>query len=235
MTTEFLWEMAWKSSLLILAALSIAGLLKGQSAADRAFVLRLVVGLLLLLPIGALFGPSLALERPAAVPLWAEPVQASPPEGPSSAVAHSTQPRSANLAPAPSSIRAHAPMLLLIAYGLGVGAVMSHLVAGLLTLQRWTQGARPVWHPLWAAAYDRARLRSGVRRDVALLFSAEVPEPMGWGLRRPVILLDRQTIARDAQAEAVLGHEMAHVARGDWLALLLGRVMLAIFWFNPLA
>jgi beta-lactamase regulating signal transducer with metallopeptidase domain len=236
MTLEFLWEMTWKSSLLIISALGIVTLLRGRSAADRAFVLRLAVGLLLLLPVAALFGPRLALERPAAVPAWAE-TDARPP-----APVAIGQPLSAAPAPTPAALPSGAgtarrvlPVLLIALYGIGVGAVLSHLAAGLWTLRRWTRGALPVWHPLWAAAYDRARLRSGVSRDIALLSSADVPEPMSWGLRRPVILLDRETVACDEQAEAVLGHEMAHVARGDWLALLLGRLMLALFWYNPLA
>jgi beta-lactamase regulating signal transducer with metallopeptidase domain len=236
MSTEFLWEMAWKSSLLILSALVIVRLLTGRSAADRAFVLRLTVGLLLVMPAVALFGPRLALEQPAAVSAWAaDDVEASEP-APVAVTGPAVQATATAAALAePGSRPVALPLLLLGIYGIGVGVVLSHLAAGLWTLRRWTKAARPVRHPLWAAAYDRARLRSGVRHDVALLSSAEVPEPMGWGLRRPVILLDRQTVARDEQAEAVLGHEMAHVARGDWLALLMGRAMLALFWFNPLA
>jgi beta-lactamase regulating signal transducer with metallopeptidase domain len=234
MIGEFLWEMGWKSSLLSLAALGVVALLQGRSAADRALVLRLAVGLLLLLPVAALLGPRLVVEQPR----LPDSLQAPAPtvaEAPPAAVALGA--RSAAAAPAPQGapplLSGH--QLLLTVYGLGVGAVLSHLVAGLLTLRRWTRGARPVWHPLWAAAYDRARLRNRVRRDVGLLSSAEVPEPLGWGLRRPVILIDRGTLARDEQAEAVLGHELAHVARGDWLALLMGRLMLALYWFNPLA
>ena len=235
MTGEFLWEMAWKSSLLSLGALGAVALLQGQSAADRAFVLRLAVGLLLVLPVAALIGPTLAVQRPPVL----EALQAQ--TAPLAAPLDRQAARDGGPAVVAAALDSGAgtlvsgPLVLLAIYGLGVGAVLSHLVAGLLTLRRWTQGARPVWHPLWAAAYDRARLRSRVRRDVGLLSSAEVPEPLGWGLRRPVILIDPGTLARDEQAEAVLGHEMAHVARGDWLALLLGRLMLALFWFNPLA
>lgn len=234
MTAMFLWEMAWKSSLLIVAALAVTALLRGRSAADRAFVLRLAVGLLLMLPVGALLGPDFRVEQPRLFPAWVQPVvpdpihprAASPLELPAGTVS-----RPSGAAPSVFTL----PMVLLAGYGLGVGAVLSHLLAGLMTLRRWTVEARPVWHPLWAAAYDRARLRSGVRADVPLLSSADIPETMGWGLRRPVILIDPRTLARDEQAEAVLGHEMAHVARRDWLALLLGRLMLALFWFNPLA
>jgi hypothetical protein len=57
---------------------------------------------------------------------------------------------------------------------------------------------------------------------------------MGWGLRQPTILIDRATLARDTQAEAVLEHEMAHVAHGDWPMLIAARLAAALFWFNPI-
>jgi beta-lactamase regulating signal transducer with metallopeptidase domain len=234
MTVMFLLEMAWKSSALILGTMAVMVLLKGRSPADRLFVLRLSVGLLLVLPLIAMLGPDLRVEQPALPPSW-HPLPLSEVQAVAEPQAKTVGGRATGAA-APA--RETGPLLagLVVAvYGAGVGAVLSHLAAGLLTLRRWTQGARPVWHPLWAAAYDRARLRSGVRREVPLLTSADIPETMGWGLRRPVILIDRQTLARDEQAEAVMGHEMAHVAHGDWLALLLGRLMLALFWFNPLA
>jgi hypothetical protein len=52
---------------------------------------------------------------------------------------------------------------------------------------------------------------------------------------RPVILLNDQALAASGEAEAIIAHELAHVARLDWAKLLLARVATAIFWFNPLA
>ena len=36
------------------------------------------------------------------------------------------------------------------------------------------------------------------------------------------------------EAEAIIAHELAHVARADWAKLLLARTTTALFWFNPL-
>jgi regulator of protease activity HflC (stomatin/prohibitin superfamily) len=62
MSFSFLWEMSWKSALIIGAALALAALLRSRSPADRAAVLRLGVSLLLLLPAIALFLPALQIE-----------------------------------------------------------------------------------------------------------------------------------------------------------------------------
>src|SRR6476469_3653349 len=51
---------------------------------------------------------------------------------------------------------------------------------------------------------------------------------------RPVILLNSRAVEATDEAEAIIAHELAHVARLDWVKLLLARVATALFWFNPL-
>jgi hypothetical protein len=51
---------------------------------------------------------------------------------------------------------------------------------------------------------------------------------------RPVILLNTRAVEASDEAEAIIAHELAHVARMDWVKLLLARVATALFWFNPL-
>jgi hypothetical protein len=50
---------------------------------------------------------------------------------------------------------------------------------------------------------------------------------------RPVILLNRRAVDAADEAEAIIAHELAHVARLDWAKLLLARIATALFWFNP--
>jgi hypothetical protein len=66
------------------------------------------------------------------------------------------------------------------------------------------------------------------------LASAHVSSPLSWGVVRPVILLDRRSVADAKSAEAILAHELAHIRHGDWPALMAMRAAVAIFWFNPL-
>jgi hypothetical protein len=50
---------------------------------------------------------------------------------------------------------------------------------------------------------------------------------------RPVIVLNKRAVEAADEAEAIIAHELAHVARMDWVKLLLARVATALFWFNP--
>jgi len=66
-----------------------------------------------------------------------------------------------------------------------------------------------------------------------LLTSNELPSPISWGVVRPVILLNAEAAQSHGEAEAIITHELAHVARLDWAKLLLSRIAVALFWFNP--
>lgn len=86
----------------------------------------------------------------------------------------------------------------------------------------------------WLSALARAQRRMGFKHGTALLTSNELASPISWGLMRPVILLNTRAVEAVGEAEAIIAHELAHVARMDWLKLLLARVATALFWFNPL-
>ncbi|MFL6754738.1 MAG: M56 family metallopeptidase, partial [Sphingomicrobium sp.] len=86
----------------------------------------------------------------------------------------------------------------------------------------------------WLSALARAQRRMGFKHGTALLTSDELASPISWGLMRPVILLNSRAVEAADEAEAIIAHELAHVARMDWIKLLLARVATALFWFNPL-
>ena len=59
---------------------------------------------------------------------------------------------------------------------------------------------------------------------------------MTWGVFHPVILMPSESVEWPAlRLRAALLHEMAHVARRDWLTLAISEVALALYWFHPLA
>ena len=64
----------------------------------------------------------------------------------------------------------------------------------------------------------------GFKNGTALLTSDELRSPISWGLMRPVILLNDEALAASGEAEAIIAHELAHVARLDWAKLMLARV-----------
>ena len=86
----------------------------------------------------------------------------------------------------------------------------------------------------WLSALARAQRRMGFKHGTALLTSDELASPISWGLMRPVIVLNTRAVQAQGEAEAIIAHELAHVARMDWIKLLLARVATALFWFNPL-
>ena len=81
--------------------------------------------------------------------------------------------------------------------------------------------ARAVDCPEWQAAFERARWAAPDAERVRLLVSDAVPSPLSWGWRSPVILIDPDTLAEPDEADAILAHEVAHIARRDWPVLML--------------
>jgi beta-lactamase regulating signal transducer with metallopeptidase domain len=228
MDVSFFGEMAWKSALISGAALALAFALRSRAASDRALVLRLGVAMLLLLPFIALALPALRIEA------WAAPEPA--PLGVLAQPAlQLALPADAGLQPAETATIWDDPTpLVLLAYLGGLAMVGSRLLAGLILLGRWTRSGREIACPEWRAAFECARWVAPGGERLRLLVSDAVPSPLSWGWRRPVILIDPDTLAEPEQAAAILAHEVAHVARRDWPVLMLTRLAAALFWFNPL-
>ncbi len=223
MTSWFFIEMAAKSALICGLALVLAMALKDRAAADRARVLQIGIALLIALPVIDILFPVLRVEAFAAPePLTEEQIEALV------LLAAATPAGEASIWDDP------APLILLLwaAGAIGVGA---RLAVGLMTLRRWTRSAVPATDPLWVDALERAREACSAPASLRLLVADKVPGPLGWGLVRPVILIDPDTYAEREEADAILAHEVAHVARRDWPALILARVATALFWFNPLS
>ena len=239
MDMSFFVQMGWKSALIAGAALGLAYVLRSRAASDRAMVLRIGVTMLLLLPLAALALPSLQIEAfsaPEAPATAAAPAPAIAPEAASTYAnlpGPEVQPsyvQAADPQPAASTIWDDPTPLVLLAYLGGLLMVGGRLLIGLFLLRRWTRAARDVTDPDWLAAFARVR---GADDRTRLMVSDAVPSPLSWGWRRPVILIDPDTLDEPQEADAILAHEMAHVARKDWLALMLTRIAATVFWFNP--
>ena len=105
----------------------------------------------------------------------------------------------------------------------GSGAV-SAAVHGQLT----TRSCSPSWRS--------CKRRIGCRRDVTLCESTTIGTPATIGWRRPLVLLPadwREWNATDRRA--VIAHELAHVARGDYLSGVVARLTTALHFYHPLA
>lgn len=104
--------------------------------------------------------------------------------------------------------------------------------AGLLWLAHLRRTARPLALPP-AAAWEALCARIGVEPP-ELLVSERVPGPVGFGLRRPVIVVPASFETADpATQRAVLCHEALHARRRDWAATLGEETVRALLWFHP--
>lgn len=212
-----------KSSLVAGAAL-IAARLLGRTPADRVDILRGATCLLLALPVLGALLPDLDLRllpaaQPAAAPLatlWEGEI------GPVAGVAVS------GALPWPDA--ADLSVWALGLWLLGMLALGARLGLGLFTLDRWTRQGRAVSSRDWLSELQRL---SPVRSP-RLVASDRIQGPLSWGMAPGVVMVDPASLAERDAAPAILAHELAHLRRHDWLFLILSRMAVAVFWFNPL-
>lgn len=125
--------------------------------------------------------------------------------------------------------------LLLAIYLLGAGILLGRVAIGVWLSARLGRTAHGV--------EDREALRvlryraafAGLTNPPRLKETAAIAVPATVGVVRAVILLPANWRAwTDEQLDAILAHEISHVARRDALVQLLSLVHRAIFWFSPL-
>jgi bla regulator protein blaR1 len=75
----------------------------------------------------------------------------------------------------------------------------------------------------------------GIHRYVAVVMSKEVKTPFTWGIFRPLIMLPAGLMFQlpAEQVESILWHELAHIARHDYLIGFVQSLLEAVFFFNP--
>ena len=121
-------------------------------------------------------------------------------------------------------------------WALGCGAALTSLGVGSLRFRKLVREAAPVRDPAWRRQTDAIRRRLRVRSQVRILMSPKVPTPMAGGPWRPVILLPSVAEAWSPGRRAVvLAHELIHVRRRDTLRQVVGRCVVALYWFHPLS
>ncbi|MCZ0935548.1 MAG: hypothetical protein OXJ54_10240 [Gemmatimonadetes bacterium] len=126
--------------------------------------------------------------------------------------------------------------IVFIIWMLGCAVSLASLAAGVLRLRTLVRAADPIRNPDWLRQADAIGRRMRIRGNVRLLSSATVATPMTGGLRKPVILLPESALEwSPGQRDVVLAHELVHVRRRDGLRQLMRRVVLALYWFHPLA
>jgi beta-lactamase regulating signal transducer with metallopeptidase domain/tetratricopeptide (TPR) repeat protein len=121
-------------------------------------------------------------------------------------------------------------------WSFGTALASIRLVLGAARVARIRRRASGEVDSDWTDLSIGLAAKLGLPRPVRLLFSAEVAVPVTAGVLRPVVLLpERARRWNDERRRVVLLHELAHVLRADWVALLIGQAASAVYWFHPLA
>ena len=231
---------ALKSLLIAGLTLGLLQLTRNRSAAERSWVAHIGLLALVIMAFAPLVLPSLNIETPPMLAAVSEVPSAAPIRATTSplqtpgheAVAQTSKNHSAQAIPSRPQVSPLAAATALYAVPAAVLLFITFLaLARLVALQA---RAEVLVDGHWLSALARAQRRMGFKHGTALLTSNELASPISWGVVRPVIVLNSRAVEASGEAEAIIAHELAHVARMDWIKLLLARVATALFWFNPL-
>ena len=231
---EYFLPLAVKSLLIAGGTLLLLKLMQKRSSSDRSWVAHLGLLAILLLPLAAVTLPALQVVGPDFLATDTPVTEVAPVRAPTERVA------APEVAPASTSFPEVGAMdgsAVDWAFWSYVGPAALLLLLTLIALGRLSilKGrANVLVDAHWLQALARAQQRMGFKNGTALLTSNELSSPISWGLMRPVILLNTDATNAKDEAEAIIAHELAHVAGLDWAKLMLSRITVALFWFNPL-
>jgi len=124
----------------------------------------------------------------------------------------------------------------LIVWAFGFSLVLVRLVAGLARLAWISAHAKPIFDEDWMRTVSEFSQFHKLGRSVRLLqCSSPLAMPLTWGILRPVIVLPSgATLWTEDRCRIVLSHELAHIARHDWLLQICAEVTRCFYWFHPL-
>jgi len=232
----FLLDAAIKSSAVLLVALFAAWMLRRSSAAVRHFVLAAGLACAALSPALAVVMPgwSVELSKRAQMAAPVSPIATrTAPAGASvvSEAAVATAPAAAGSAVTP----AFTGQQVLLVWAAGMVAAFLSLCAGLARLGWIARQASPTTHQRWLEVLTAVTASHGLARAPRLLQSSHPSLLVTWGVLRPTVLLpvSAPEWASD-RMRVVLDHELAHIARRDWLTQIGAEILRCVYWFNPL-
>jgi len=147
-------------------------------------------------------------------------------------VASSTQAAGRALPPTGMNI---AGLYLAAAYGVVVVILVIRFVRAWRGLTQLKRSSSPIVDPVWQTTLNHWSTVLHVGRPVELRTSDTVSVPMTFGWRAPVILVpgDCLSTCGQAQRDAIVLHELTHVAHGDFFWQAMARLAAALYWMHP--
>jgi beta-lactamase regulating signal transducer with metallopeptidase domain len=240
MTTAMLLGLAWKSIIVAALTLGLLRLARSRSAGERSMIAHAGLAALLALPAAILFLPQwaplpaswFARTVPAATATHAISVNPGSVVDPVATTA--SVPVVVDTAGSTPLVLSSAVDLAPFLYFVPLALLCGVMLLAVVRLFAMRGRADILVEGSWLSALAEAQRRMGFKHGTALLVSEELRSPISWGVLRPTIVLSPNAVGAVGEAEAIIAHELAHVARLDWAKLLGARVACAVFWFNPL-
>ncbi len=117
----------------------------------------------------------------------------------------------------------------------GVLGMALRLGFGWLRIQGWQRSATTAFDVALLASFQRLTKKFGLGSRVRLLISKTIPGPVTYGWLRPAVLLPAQMLTGlpPELLEALLAHELAHIARRDYLANLVQSAIEVVLFYHP--
>lgn len=227
----FLVACCAKATLLLACAWGIVTALRRGSSALRHHVWAAAILGSLLLPILALLLPawhSAALGN--AATLWSAPHASGADPGAQSVPSMIVNVR------AKSSFIDNWALAVFFAWAFGASLVLFRLSTGLARLAWVSARATALFDDEWMRDTLAISNSFKIGGDVRLLQGINpVSIPLTWGIFQPVIVLPAGAdVWPEERRRIVLSHELAHIARHDWLLQICAELARGLYWFNPL-
>jgi beta-lactamase regulating signal transducer with metallopeptidase domain len=227
-----LLELLIKSAVIIVAASLLVRAFRRASAAKRHFVWAGAFGALLLLPLTKFVKPhwALFLEKP-------ERAAVIHP-GPIVELKTVTEPLPALLPVTPAKAQFHLPgwrNMVIIVWAAGSGLVISYRLLGSIHLAMLKRRSARIDDRRFDDLMRAVASEFSIKRPIASRFATDARVPVTWGILRPVLLFPPNwSHWSDERLLAALRHELAHIARNDYLVRLISQFVTALYWPNPL-
>lgn len=124
---------------------------------------------------------------------------------------------------------------LVTLYITGMTGMIIKLLSDLFQLRKIRTTRIEPMGAAWDKHLDKLAARLQIPRKVKLLISRHVQVPVMLGFMKPLILLPVAMVNNltEAQLEAVLLHELAHIKRNDYLLNIFQSIVETILFFNP--
>lgn len=137
---------------------------------------------------------------------------------------------------ADSGVQSVLHIAIIALWSSGLVILVLRLAIGLSGATKLTREGTVLADPVWHLLFERFLALVSLRRKIRLKSHPQVFVPLTWGWRKPVILMPADTDAwTDEERSSALFHELSHVKRADFMVMLLVRMSLALFWWNPLS